>query len=38
MVIYWFGFVEELRQRRDDGVLITERLPANIELLRTADV
>jgi hypothetical protein len=30
MVIYWFGFIEELDCHRDEGILLYDNLPTNL--------
>lgn len=30
MVIYWFGFIEELDNNRDKGIIVCDHFPDNI--------
>ncbi len=39
MVIYWFGFVEELDIHQKEGIMLMDHLPTNITtLLQTLDI
>lgn len=32
MVIYWFGFIDELDENRDKGIIVSDHFPTNIQL------
>jgi len=32
MVIYWFGFIEELDNNRDKGIIVCDNIPTDIEI------
>ena len=32
MVIYWFGFIDELDNNRDQGIVVCDHFPESIEI------
>ena len=32
MVIYWFGFIDDIDSNRDKGIIVCDDFPTNIEI------